>query len=312
MMAIEKRRTQSEYRHIEVEGANLAYVERGNGEPLVFVHGGISDLTFWEPILEPFGSRFRAISYSRRWAWPNEPIPAGVLDSVDVHAKDLIALIEQLGHGPVHLVGNSFGAFVSLLVARDRPDLVRRLVVQEPPIVPLLLGFPASPPALIKLLLSRPRTGLPLAKMVFGGILPVQSMVERGEVEPSIEKFVRSVALGDAAYEALPGWVKEHMRLNAGTHAAQFRNNGGFAPFTPADARSIRIPILVMTGQHSPAALRVLSAELARHLPNARMVEIPNASHVMHLANPGATIRAIDGFLGASERAQRLDGHEDG
>ncbi|HEX6348539.1 MAG TPA: alpha/beta hydrolase [Candidatus Dormibacteraeota bacterium] len=298
MIAIEKRRTHSEYRHVEVNGTGLAYIEQGSGEPLIFVHGGICDLTFWEPILEPVGSRFRAISYSRRWAWPNEPIPADVVDSVDVHAEDLIALIEKLGAGPVNLVGNSFGAFISLLVARDRPDLVRRLVAQEPPVMPLLLGFPPSPPALIKLLLTRPRVGVPLAKMVFGGVVPVEKMVERGDVEASIEKFVRSVALGDAGYDALPDWIKEHMRLNAGTHAAQFRNNGGFAPFTPADARSISIPTLVMTGQHSPAALRVLSAELARYLPNARTIEIPDASHAMHLANPEATVNAIEGFLG--------------
>ena len=287
-----------ERQNVEVNGARLTYVERGEGEPVVFVHGSISDLTFWEPILEPVGRRLQAIAYSRRWAWPNEPIPDGVLDSIDVHAKDLIALIEELRLGPVHLVGNSFGAFISLVVARDRPDLVRRLVAQEPPIVPLLIGFPPSPPALFKLLLSRPRTGLPLARMVFGGVLPVQSMVERGEVEASIEKFVRRVALGDAGYEALPHWVKEHMRLNAGTHAAQFRNNGGFVPFTPADARSIRVPTLVMTGQHSPAGLRVLAAELARHLPDVRTVEIPNASHAMHLANPEATVRAIVEFIG--------------
>ena len=297
MTAIEKR-LQSEYRHVEVSGATLAYVERGDGEPVVFVHGGITDLTFWEPILEPLGKSFHAISYSRRWAWPNEPIPGGVLDSVDVHARDLIALIEELRLGPVHLVGNSYGAFISLLVARDRPDLVRRLVAQEPPVIPLLICFPPSPPALIKLLLTRPRTGVPVAKMVFGGVLPVQSMVERGEVEASIEKFVRTVALGDAGYEALPDWMKEHMRLNSGTHAAQFRNNGGFVPFTPADARSVRVPTLVMTGQHSPVALRVLSAELARCLPDARTVEIPNASHAMHLANPDATVAAIDDFLG--------------
>lgn len=295
MTAIEKR---SEYRRVQVNGAGLAYIERGKGEPVIFVHGGICDLTFWEPILEPIGGRFRAISYSRRWAWPNQPIPGGVLDSIDVHARDLIALIEELRLGPVHLVGNSYGAFVSLVVARDRPDLVRRLVAQEPPVIPLLIGFPPSPPALIKLLLTRPRTGVPVAKMVFGGVLPVQSMVERGEVEASIQRFVRTVALGDAGYEALPDWVKEHMRLNAGTHAAQFRNNGGFVAFTPDDARSIRVPTLVMTGQHSPVALRVLAAELARYLPNARAVEIPNASHAMHLANLDATVAAIEGFLG--------------
>jgi pimeloyl-ACP methyl ester carboxylesterase len=292
--------TTREHQSVDVNSARLAYVEQGAGEPVVFVHGSISDLTFWEPILEPIGRRFRAIAYSRRWAWPNEPIPEAGVDSIDVHAKDLIALIAELRLGPVHLVGNSFGAFVSLVVARERPDLVRRLVVQEPPIIPLLIGFPPSPTALLKLLFARPRTGLPLARMVFGGVLPVQSMVERGEVEASIEKFVRTVALGDAGYEALPDWIKEHMRLNAGTHAAQFRNNGGFVAFTAADARSICIPTLVMTGQHSPAALRVLAGELARRLPVVRTVEIPNASHAMHLANPEATVRAIVQFLGGT------------
>jgi pimeloyl-ACP methyl ester carboxylesterase len=55
-----------------------------------------------------------------------------------------------------------------------------------------------------------------------------------------------------------------------------------------------------MTGQHSPAALRVLCAELARYLPNVQTVEIPAASHAMHLANPDATVEAIVGFLGRS------------
>src|SRR2546421_5932921 len=118
---------------VEVNGARLAYVERGEGEPVVFVHGSICDLTFWEPILEPVGRHVRAIAYSRRWAWPNEPIPDGVLDSIDVHAKDLIALIEELRIGPVHLVGNSFAAFISLVVACDLPDLVLRLVAPQPP-----------------------------------------------------------------------------------------------------------------------------------------------------------------------------------
>ena len=289
--------TTKERQQVTVNGANLAYVERGAGQPVVFVHGGITDYTFWEPILEPIAERFRAIDYSRRWAWPNEPILEGVPDSVDVHARDLIALIEKLGLAPVNLVGNSFGAYISLVVARDRPDLVRKVVAQEPPLVPLLLGSPPSPPALLKLVLTRPRTGLPLAKMVFGGIIPVQKMVERGEVEASIQTFVRDVALGADEYDRLPEWMKEHMLLNAGTHAAQFRNNGGFVPFTPADATSIQTPVLVMTGERSPKPLRVIASELARYLPSVRTVDIPDASHAMHLANPTATVKAIIEFL---------------
>lgn len=40
-------------RWMTVDGARLTYVERGTGDPVVFVHGGISDLTVWEPLLEP-------------------------------------------------------------------------------------------------------------------------------------------------------------------------------------------------------------------------------------------------------------------
>lgn len=292
-MAIERVQVNTSYEHIEVEGARLAYVDRGQGEPVVFVHGGISDITIWEPIFDTVARQHRAIAYSRRWAWPNEPIPEGVADAIDRHALDLAALIEKLGVAPVSLVGNSWGGFVSLVVARDRPELVRRLVVQEPPVMPLVAGFPPAPPALLKTVLTRPRTGLPVLGMVVKGLAPTEAARKRGEIERSIEIFVRRVALGDAGYDSLPAWVKEHMGLNAATHASQFLNEGGFARFTAADARSIRVPTLVMTGEHSPRGLRALARELTRHLPNAETVEIAGASHIMHVDRPEATARAI-------------------
>lgn len=131
-------------------------------------------------------------------------------------------------------------------------------------------------------------------------MMPIEKRRTQSEYPTRRPAAAGDRAEGDAGYDALPDWVKEHMRLNAGTHAARFRNNGGFAPFTPDGARSIRVPTLLMTGQPSPAALRVLSAELARYLPNAHTVEIPNASHAMHLANPDATVKAIEGFLGGN------------
>lgn len=129
MITIDERKLEAGLEHVEVNGARLAYVGRGEGEPTVFVHGGISDLTIWEPIIEPISHRYRAIAYSRRYAWPNEPIPDGVPDTIAEHAADLAALIETLELGTANLVGNSWGGFICLVVARDRPDLVRKLVV---------------------------------------------------------------------------------------------------------------------------------------------------------------------------------------
>src|SRR5689334_23322350 len=102
--------TRDAFRHVTVNGADLAYVEEGQGEAVVFVHGGISDLTIWTHQLPAFGQRYRAITYSRRYAWPNEPIPDDADDQMEPHADDLVALLKVLDTGPAHLVGNSWGA----------------------------------------------------------------------------------------------------------------------------------------------------------------------------------------------------------
>ena len=300
MISLEQRQPETPYDHIEANGTRFACVQLGAGSPVVFVHGGVSDITIWDPILDPVARSHRAIAYSRRWAWPNQPIPEGVADTLDIHARDLAAIIETLKLGAVDLVGNSWGGFVSLIVARDRPELVRRLVLQEPPVVTLFMGAPPGPSGLLKTLVSKPRVGIPLARMVFTGLAPTEALVKKGRAEESVQHFVRRVALGDVGYDELPGWVKEHMRLNIGTHIAQFQNRGGFIPFTARDARSITKPTLVMKGERSPEALKVLADELARLLPYARTIEIPKASHVMHVANPAATAKAITDFLAGS------------
>lgn len=297
MIALKEPQLDGTLEHIEVNGARLAYRQRGDGEPVVFVHGGISDLTIWDPIFEPIAERYRAIAFSRRYAWPNAPVPDDALDSIRIHANDLATLIETMHLGPAHLVGNSWGGFICLVVARDHPQLVRSLVVQEPPVVPLFLGAPPRPTALLKTLITRPRQGRALARMVLKGMLPVAAALKRGDVDGTMETFVRRVALGDAGYDELPDWVKQHMRLNIGTHISQFRNNGGFVRFTPKDAQSIATPTLVMTGDQSPDAMRVLAHELARLLPNAHETEIASASHIMHVAAPHDTASAILRFL---------------
>lgn len=299
MIELNTAQAETDLEHVEVNHARLAFVQRGVGEPVVCVHGGISDLSIWDPVLEPLSRTHHVIAYSRRYAWPNEPIPDGVADTADVHAADLIALIETLRLGPVNLVGNSWGGFIALLVARDRPHLVRRLVVQEPPVVPLFLGAPPRPAALLKTFVTHPAAGRALAGMFFTGMRPTEAAIKRGAVDESIDIFVRRVALGDAGYDELPEWVTRHMQLNAGTHVSQFRNDGGFVPFTRQDARSIATPTLVMTGEQSPRPLRVLAHELASLLPRAQEVQVPRASHVMHVANPTATADAILPFLNA-------------
>ena len=128
----------SEIRPIDVNQTTLHYFECGKGEPLVFVHGGLGDLHTFQPQVQTFATSFRVIAYSRRFSPPNAPPRETDVNPLSNHVADLRALITQLKATPAHLVGNSYGAYVALALAVDHPELVRSLVLGEPPVLPLL------------------------------------------------------------------------------------------------------------------------------------------------------------------------------
>jgi pimeloyl-ACP methyl ester carboxylesterase len=286
-------------RAVSVDGATLAYSEVGAGTSVVFVHGGISDLTIWDAQLPVIGTRHRAIAYSRRYAWPNEDLPSGGRDTMRPHVDDLLAFLRATDARPAHLVGNSWGAFICLMAAIREPESVRSLVLEEPPLVPLIMGNPPSP---INALRALPRHPLvALAVLGFGArtLVPVTAAVKAGDIDGSLVRFARGV-LGEAHYERLPEEVRAHMRANASTHAGQFRADGGFESITESQIRSVRRPALVVTGSDSPVALRRLAALLASQLPNVRRLDVPGASHLMHLQNAAAFNAGLSEFLGSA------------
>ena len=119
---------------IRVNGVELHYIEQGQGEPLVLLHGGQGDYRSWQPQIQALSPRYRVIAYSRRYHYPNDNPLTGRNHSALIDAVDLAGLLATLKLGPVHLVGTSYGAFTALALAVERPDLVRSLVLAEPPI----------------------------------------------------------------------------------------------------------------------------------------------------------------------------------
>lgn len=288
----------------EISRAKLAYLEHGSGEPVVFVHGSISDLTIWEPQLEPVGESYRAIAYSRRYAWPNDDLPSGEKDMMQPHVDDLLAFLRAVDAYPAHLVGNSWGAFICLRAAIQEPAAVRSLVLEEPPLVPLITGAPPSPPQIVKSLLRHPLTTLACLRFAAGTLAPVTKLIKAGEVDASITRFAQGV-LGRQAFDELPEKVRAHMRANASTHVGQALADGGFEPITEPQIASVTTPALVITGANSPAMFRRLAGLLASLLPNSRTLDVPAASHAMHVENPAAVNDALLRFLAEVTEQQR-------
>ncbi len=130
---------------VEIRGTALEVAEFGMGESVVFVHGSASDHRTWRPQLEVFAERFRAIAYSRRYHWPNERIVDSASYRLDEQVDDLMELLRSLGAVPAHLVGHSYGGLVCLVLAAKAPELVRTLVLAEPPVMTLFLSIPPEP-----------------------------------------------------------------------------------------------------------------------------------------------------------------------
>src|SRR5918992_1551063 len=128
---------------IEIGGRQLHYVdqgEEGQSPVIIFIHGGLDDYRCWQFQVDSFSSKkYRAISYSRRFAYPNKWIGNVAQDNtIEENAKDLAELIRKLDVAPAHLVGASYGAYTALYCASKNPELAKTMVLNEPPIFEFL------------------------------------------------------------------------------------------------------------------------------------------------------------------------------
>lgn len=279
--------------NIAIDHTTFTYVEEGSGEPLILVHGSFSDYRTWQAQLEPFSRHFRTLAYSRRYHWPNDPIPEGRDYVMSEHVDDLAALIPKLDAAPAHLVGHSYGAFVCLLLAIRAPELVRTLVLAEPPAITLFVSNQPQPSELLPLLLTRPRTAIAIMKFGMQGAAPATEAVRQGNIDEAIRIFGHAT-LGPEAYARLSDGRRQMVRANF--IEAEFLGSG-FAPLDDEQVRGVETPTLLLNGEDSPALFHRVVDRLHELLPHSERVVIPHASHISHEDNPAAYQNAVLPFL---------------
>ena len=112
----------------KLDQLSMWYDERGHGDPCVLLHPGGAgvDSRALTPNTDALSEVFHAYVPEQR-AHGRTPDVDGPI-TYDLMARDTIMFIESIVGQPVYLMGCSDGAVVALIVARHRPDLVRRLV----------------------------------------------------------------------------------------------------------------------------------------------------------------------------------------
>ena len=287
-------------RTADVNGAALAYREQGGGEPVVFVHGSADDLRSWDQQLPAIGASYRAIAYSRRYARPNEDIEPDADNQTLPHVDDLVTFLRVMDATPAHLVGHSWGGLICLLAAIRHPQVVRSLVLQEPPVLSLFMSTRPRPTELLRLFVRRPRTARVILSFGVKTALPAERAFRRGDDEAALQAYALGL-LGKDTWERIPQERKQQAFENVPSLRAQVLG-AGFPPLSDDDVRRVQAPTLLMTGARSPAYLPRLTDRLQQLLPNAERVEIAAASHLMNEENPAAANEAILDFLSRAGR----------
>lgn len=270
-----------------INGVQLFWeLSPGAGEPLVLVHGSWGDHHNWDSVVPGLSTRFHVATYDRRGHSRSERPPGQGRIEQDV--ADLAALIEYLFNGPSHVIGNSFGAAIALRLASQRPELIRSLVVHEPPLFGLLEGVAEVQPALAAV---RQR------------IEAVAPLLQAGDMTGGARRFVESIAFGPGAWEQLPHATRDTFVTNAPTWLDELQEPEslsldlqGLAPF--------RAPTLLSHGGQSPPFFPAVVERLAAALPQARRYRFEQAGHVPHLSHPDEYVRVVTDFIQSSARGE--------
>jgi pimeloyl-ACP methyl ester carboxylesterase len=267
----------------KVNGVELYYELEGSGDPLVLVHGSWGDHTTWEPLVDALDGSFRTLVFDRRGHSDSERPPGQ--GSVEEDVDDVAALIEQLDLAPAHVLGNSFGAAISLRLAIRRPELLRSLLAHEPPVFPILAGEPEMQPVL---------------QEVQSRVQAVVALLEAGDFEVAARQFVETVALGPGAWEnELTPELRQVFVFNAPTFLDETRDPQALMFDLDALPR-FDGPALLTDGDQSPPFFPVVVGKLAERLPRAQRRTLAGTGHVPQLSHPAEYAQVIREFTSAA------------
>lgn len=267
-------------RALNVGDAVISYDVTGRGQAVVFIHGWTHNKSVWDDQVPILGQRYRVLRYDSRGFGRS----TGFEDE-SAEPLDLLILLEALHINHAYIVGHSRGGGIALRFAAAHPEMVDGLVL-----------YGAAPPA-----------GFPIPPEVgqlFGSL-------------PGIAKQYGLDSAGKLLLSTQLAWVppgrndvtERYRRLWAsysGKDLLDPHPESGQVPL-PDIARlsTLRMPTLVIIGDHEMPFIAAAADTFAHRIPNVKKVVIPNAGHGAHFAQPLSFNSALLDFFYAVERNKK-------
>jgi 3-oxoadipate enol-lactonase len=248
-------------KEIEVVGGRLAYVEHGEGPPLVLLHGGGLDHRMWAPQLATLPADHRVIAYDARGHGLSST-PAGPFR----HADDLVALLDGLGVERAVLVGTSMGAATAVDTAVEYPERVAGVVAS---------GAGGGDPHFrdpwqLEVLAQRDAARTPedwIAASLRFAAGPTRSV---DELDPAI-------------VDSLHGQMRETLTRHVASGVPMLPTE---VPDVPTRRAGITVPVLAVGGALDSADHLRVARELADAVPQGRLALVDGAAHYPNLERP--------------------------
>lgn len=258
----------------------LETLSEGRGAPVVMLGGGTGGAAGFAPHAGELSKQFRVIrieSIRMSLAQRGQPLPAGY--SIDAESAALAATLHRIGvTEPVHLVGHSFGALVALDFALDHPGRVRSLVLAEPPafwaVAPEELRSDPQMRAMLELTRGLPPASEPTDEQLtrFQTILGKPDATPPPPGTPARDEWDRK-RRALRGLSAVPDHADDVRRL-----------------------RTLRRPVLIVTGKTTVPFHRRINDILAGGLPDAGRVEL-DGGHAAPATDVRAFVAALRAFF---------------
>jgi proline iminopeptidase len=281
----------AEERMIDLPTGARLYVEiKGEGRPLLAIHGGLGlDHSYFEPWLDPLESSFQLIYPDLRGNGRSAPVADSEF-TLDKMIDDLEALRIALGIKKWAVLGHSYGGFLAQAYALKYPDAVADLILADTSPAPRLISGEAARPGLAaKMTQSIAAAFGEIAKLAAG------SVPEGGDEElKTLWHRVLPVYFDAPPPETLISADRIVYREHAFVLGARLTD--GF------DARSalarLTMPTLIVVGGRDAILPLGHSEALAKAIPGARLLVFDRSGHFPFIEEPARFVAAIHSFLG--------------
>lgn len=267
-------------RQLSVENGKIHYISMGEGECIVFVHGAQEDYRMFLPQLEALQNKYRLISYSRRYNYPNNN---DLQDQYNVRseARDLEALINHLDQ-PIHLVGHSYGGLIAMELAIAKPELIHSLILSEPALVDWLPQFPDCAHWHDSVMIN------------LNGKVRAAFMTRD---TTNILKAIFEFFAGADLQHKVPVSVLESLKSNLLEMKALVYAENGFEARRQEELQSLDKPIMTITTAQTMPMLQCTNKHLVELLPKATHHLLDEAGHELWITHSPVMTDILDKFI---------------